>query len=264
MRRGLFSVLVTLAVVVLVAGCSQDDATPLLDYPPISTSQTATSGGIPTIETPTYTPTPDIEATVQALLQAALQAQRPPAATTISPEIVANAPKPVATPTPTAKPVAAPTPTAKPTPTPTAKPTPTPTAKPTLTPTPTAKPTPTPTPTVRPPRPRVAAKDAGSFNPFPNTYKGNVLIDGSQAPDGTIVFARIKDYQTPDVFVTDGRYKNLILGPPSITYYGKEAVFYAIVDGQEVRADESATFQQANLMTKAFLLNALDLHFCPC
>jgi len=247
-RRGLFSVLVTLAVVVLVAGCSQDDATPLLDYPPISTSQTATSGGIPTIETPTYTPTPDIEATVQALLQAALQAQRPPAATPLSPEIVANAPKPVATPTPTAKPVAAPTPT----------------AKPVAAPTPTAKPTPTPTPTVRPPRPRVAAKDAGSFNPFPNTYKGNVLIDGSQAPDGTIVFARIKDYQTPDVFVTDGRYKNLILGPPSITYYGKEAVFYAIVDGQEVRADESATFQQANLMTKAFLLNTLDLHFCPC
>ena len=258
MRRGLFSVLVTLAVVVLVAGCSQDDAAPLLDYPPISTSQTITSGEIPTIATPAYTPTPDIEATVQALLQAALQAQRPPTAIPVSPVIAANAPKPTATPAPTAKPTATPAPTAKP------AATPTPTVKPTATPTPTAKPTATPTPTARPPRPRVAAKDPWAIPPFPNTYKGDVLINGSHAPDGTVIFAKINDYQTPDVFVTDGRYKNLVLGPPSSTYFGKEVVFYAIVGGQEVRAHDSATFQQANLNTREFLLNTLDLHFCPC
>ena len=236
MRPSLFLVLATLALGIILSACSDGDSTPSPELTTTPTIDSTATAEAPAAATPTSTPTPDIEATIQARLQATLQAMR----------------------TPTAMPTATATPTKALTPTPTRTRVRT---IPTATPTVTAVLAPTATPTITPTPTRVAAKDPSSFPPFPNTYKGDALIGGSPVPDGTPIFARIDEYQTPSSTVTGGRYKNLVLGPPSAAYYGREVVFYATIGGLEVRAQETAIFRQANLITREFLLNTLDLHF---
>ena len=94
------------------------------------------------LPTATPTPQPDIEATVAAGVQATVVAMRPTPTPTHAPTWT-----PTATPSPTRTrtPTNTPAPTLTPTPTPTDTPTPTPTPEPTPTPTPTDTPAPTPT-----------------------------------------------------------------------------------------------------------------------
>ncbi len=137
----------------MTAACSQTPtATPDLE----ATIEAMVQEAIPT---PTPTPTPNVEATIAAGVNATMEAMPTPTATpeptpTHTPTPTATPePTPTHTPTPTATPeptpTHTPTPTATPVPTPTHTPTPTatPVPTPTNTPTPTATPTPTPTPT---------------------------------------------------------------------------------------------------------------------
>ena len=126
-------------------------------------------------------------------------------------------------------------------------------------PTPLATPTATATPT--------SVSIPGFDVPFPNIYGGMIFVGGQPAPDGLEVFARIEDYQTPiDPEVTvveNGRYRLLIIGPPSTSFFDKQITFHAILNGQEVQAQETATFQKVDLSTQPakHLQNTLDLHF---
>ena len=102
------------------------------------------------LPTATPTPQPDIEATVAAGVQATVEAMRPSPTPTHVPTWTPTAtPSPTRTRTPTNTPVPTltptPTPTDTPTPTLTPTPMPTPTPEPTLTPSPTNTPAPTPT-----------------------------------------------------------------------------------------------------------------------
>ena len=142
------------AVSLMTAACSQPPPTPTPDLE--ATIEAMVQEAIPT---PTPTPTTNVEATIASGVQATMEAMPTPTATpeptpTHTPTPTATpVPTPTHTPTPTATPVPTPThtptPTATPVPTPTYTPTPTPTPvpTPTNTPTPTATPTPTPTPT---------------------------------------------------------------------------------------------------------------------
>lgn len=201
--------------------------------------------------TPTATPepanTPDTPASMETEL----------------PEVATPTPMGMAQPEPTGTPVAttvaeeAPAAEA-PEPTPTQPAGPPPTATPV--PPPTSTPTPAPTPTMTPTPTRVASTDPGALPPFPNTYKGQVFVGGSPAPYGILVFARILGYQTPSFTVDDSRYV-LVIGPPSVSYFGQLITFHANIDGVEVQASEIAVYDEANLTTQENLLTTLHLHF---
>lgn len=153
-------------------------------------------------------------------------------------------------------------PVSLPIPSPTLVDTPSPMAKPTSvvllpTPTGTAEPTVTPTPT------GVVNSDPSSFPPFPNLYSGKAFVGTQLATDGIPVFARIGlNYQTPPVLVVDGRYSQLIMGPPTFSYIGQKITFYIIVGEEEIQAAESAVFVEVNLGSSSNgLMNTLDLSF---
>ncbi len=178
---------------------------------------------------PTPTPAPDA---------AVIESEPTPTAT---PE-----PTPTFTPIPTATPL--PTPTSAPTPTPTATPVPTPTptlGPPTPTPPPTATPTPRPLPTATPlPVPDRAealgcpAGILGTGIPMlPMFVKGSVILDDLTPPDGTDVFAlmrnlsvdpEIQDCWTNAVPTTSGKF-TLPLTPPSLSGGWFPIMYY--VDG---------------------------------
>ncbi len=101
---------------------------------------------------------------------------------------------------------------------PTATPLPTPTLAPTATATPRlgvglvpVTPTPIPTPT---PVPDLVAL---SKDLPPQVLVGTVLIDGTPAPDGTVIKALIDGQEIASTEVEDGRYLPLFIGIPDIT-----------------------------------------------
>ncbi len=232
MRAKIAALLVGLVFVGLLAGCAGEGAT---DTP--APGQTLTSQPTQTTApTATATPTPTT----------------PPAPTSTA--TATTPPVPTATALPTATPTSKPPPTA--TLTPPGPPTPTPTA--TATPTPTPTPTPPSTPTITPTPTRIAASDPTAFPPFPNIYRGSVTIAGQPVQAGTPIFARIGAYQTPTIQATDGRYANLILGPPSASYLGRTITFFAVVNDTEIQAAEAAVFVRTSLTD---ILKNLNLTF---
>jgi DNA-directed RNA polymerase specialized sigma24 family protein len=165
---------------------------------------------------------------------------------------VIDPPSMAATPTPTTTATPLPTPTPSPTPTATSTSTPSPTSTPTATPT--AAPTPTPvpytaTPTITHTPTRVAVDKPVYFPPFPNIYSGSILINGTPAPSGAKVFARIGSYQTRDVEVANGQYKMLIVGPPTPEAFGQKVTFHLRVGDGDSTALESAVFKASSLGT---------------
>ena len=153
------------AAVLWLAGCGgSTDSQPTPDIE--ATVQAVVAMALPTA---TPTPQPDIEATVAAGVQATVVAMRPTPTPTHAPTWTPTAtPSPTRTRTRTNTPVPTltPTPTPTDTPTPTLTPTPIPTS--TLTPTPTPEPTPTPTPTDTPaPTPEPTPTNTPAPTPTP-------------------------------------------------------------------------------------------------
>ena len=87
-----------------------------------------------------------------------------------------------------------------------------------------------------------------------------MFVGGDTAPEGIPVFARIGTYQTPSDIVSDGRYL-VVVGPPSVSFFGGLITFHAVINGVEVQAPETAIYEEANLVTQENLLNTRDLHF---
>jgi hypothetical protein len=81
--------------------------------------------------------------------------------------------------------------------------------------------------------------------PFPNFFSGVIQINGSLAPNGTEVYARIGEYVSAAVVVTDGRYSFLPVAPPIETgFAGEEITFY--VDGFPAAQESVYTPDQAD------------------
>ncbi|MQF69757.1 hypothetical protein FIM12_05440 [SAR202 cluster bacterium AD-804-J14_MRT_500m] len=218
-----------LILVILAIGCTSADPTNTpAPGKPLTAEPVATSNSVATA-------TPDIEATAQARVQEILKSTRIAPTPTVA----------VSTPTPL------PSPTAM-EPIPTSTPNPTPTSAPTRTPTPKPPPTITPTPT------RIAATDPTGFPPFPNIYRGAITIGGQPVEDGIPVFARIGVYQTPTILTKNGRYSNLIIGPPSSSYFNRTIAFFILMNGVEIQAAEVAVYAQLGLKE---LLQSLALTF---
>ena len=68
--------------------------------------------------------------------------------------------------------------------------------------------------------------EAASIPPWPNIYSGNVLIDGSTAPDGSLIVGKIGSYVSLPVTVKNGRYAGLAVGAPDSSFFGKMITFH--------------------------------------
>ena len=76
-------------------------------------------------------------------------------------------------------------------------------------------------------KPFTPPPDSQVFPPFPRTYlSGGVTINGTAAPNGTIVYARIGDYISEWREVVDGRYRTLIISPLQPEVIGEPIIFY--------------------------------------
>jgi hypothetical protein len=75
-----------------------------------------------------------------------------------------------------------------------------------------------------------------------------------------VLFARIGDYQTPNVESKDGRYE-VVVGPPVRSYFGRTITFHARVNDVESMAPQSGTFREVRLggNSPQYLHNPLDL-----
>ena len=172
-------ILTALAAVLLLlaaAGCFFGGGeAPAPTLPPPTNTPAPPAAPAPTAAIVVATPTPDLQATVQAMVSAALPTDAPTPTPDVNATIEASVSATMAVqPTPTPPPTATPTPTPWPTPTPTPWPTPTPTPWPTPTstpwptPTPTPWPTPTPTPWPTPtPTPRPTPTPVPTATPRP-------------------------------------------------------------------------------------------------
>ena len=85
---------------------------------------------------------------------------------------------------------------------------------------------------------------AGAPPPIPNTFAGDITVQGAAVPDGTTLVARIgEDYETEPVFVEDGSYF-LKVTPPSGAFTGRTISFFL---GGEIEADETSFFVTGGL-----------------
>ena len=84
--------------------------------------------------------------------------------------------------------------------------------------------------------------------PIPSDYSGYVLVGSELAPDGCLVFAKVEDYQSDSVSTLGGRYRYLIVSPPSVAYIWKTVEFWVDLDGNgpglPVKAFETSTYSQ--------------------
>ena len=91
------------------------------------------------------------------------------------------------------------------------------------------------------------------FPPFPYLVVGTVQVDGSFISESSVLTARIDDWETRPVTVTDGSFGTapgipIVIGPPNASYLGKTVTFHL---GAELIAEQSFTFE--NLPEPAFL-----------
>ena len=91
------------------------------------------------------------------------------------------------------------------------------------------------------------------FPPFPYLVVGTVQVDGSFISESSVLTARIDDWETRPVTVTEGSFGTapgipIVIGPPNASYLGKTVTFHL---GTELIAEQSFTFE--NLPEPAFL-----------
>ena len=94
---------------------------------------------------------------------------------------------------------------------------------------------------------------AQEFPPFPILYAGHVWINDEPAPPGTVLVARVGDYETSIVVEEDGLYRNLLVQPQSSDYYGQTVTFHA----GGATAEEQDEFPRAS---GPVFKTAFDLH----
>lgn len=90
---------------------------------------------------------------------------------------------------------------------------------------------------------------------FPILYGGAVFIDGAPAPEGTVVTARVGDWQNQTTVQGNSRYYGLLVAPPTSAYYRTIITFH--VEG--MTAAEQDLFLPAGGPT--FKDSGYDLHF---
>ena len=132
------------------------------------------------------------------------------------------------------------TPTPTPTPTPTVAPTPTGVPTPTPTPTPTLAPTPAPTP-MPPPTADTISR--------PCAFNGSVLLNGANAPAGTVVTVIVAGYGYPTTTTMVSGASHYFIAVPKaagITYEGQTVTF--MVSG--VMAAQTSTWTEGNNIQK--------------
>jgi len=92
----------------------------------------------------------------------------------------------------------------------------------------------------------MAAASAGP-PPIPSDYSGYVTVNGEPAPDGATIYAKILDYTTSSIQISDGSYKYLFIMPSDDTYVGETIEFYYDPDAEgsleAVKASETDTFE---------------------
>jgi len=106
----------------------------------------------------------------------------------------------------------------------------------------------------------VASTNPQEFPPYPNVYRGSLVLGGNPVPDGTRVFARVGNYQTPTTESKDGRYE-VVVGPPERRHFGRTITFYILVSGSERMAPQSGVFREVQFGggSPQYLNNSLDL-----
>ncbi|MCH8310515.1 MAG: hypothetical protein IIB17_08475 [Chloroflexi bacterium] len=81
--------------------------------------------------------------------------------------------------------------------------------------------------------------------PTPTIYSGSVTAAGSPVPDGFRLTAKIRDYQTEPVIISNGKYQLLVVQPPDDSYDRGIVTFH--IDG--LKAAQIDTFVLGGLPT---------------
>ena len=166
-------------IVLALLACCAVALTACQQPPPPDIGATVEAAVSKALPTPTFTPTPDIEATVSTGIRATMEAMPSPTFTTVP------------TQTPTQEPTFTPAPTPTPVPTPTPEPTSTPTPPPVPTPTPISTPAPTHTSIPEAPTPLPAATPAAprDLSSVVSMVRPSVVqvIAGAESGSGVIV-----------------------------------------------------------------------------
>ena len=97
--------------------------------------------------------------------------------------------------------------------------------------------------------------EASSLPPWPSIYSGDITVGGVVPEDGALVTAKIGDYTSQSVAVSNGRYAGLAVGAPDSTYFGKPITFHL---NDLVVAAETDVFQ---LNTWIVVNSSFDLTF---
>ena len=125
-------------------------------------------------------------------------------------------------------------------------------AFPTPTPLPTATPTVTPIPTATP----LATATPISVGPI--VYSGMIVASGGAVPEGSSLNARIDDYSSEAVEVSNGQFISLIIDLDDPTYTGAEVTFY--LDG--IKARTTAKYEVGSTIRNIDLI-FMDLPDAP-
>ena len=96
--------------------------------------------------------------------------------------------------------------------------------------------------------------EAQEFPPFPTLYGGHVWVNDEPAQIGTVLVARVGDYQTSTVVDEEGLYRNLLVQPQSSDYYGQTVTFHA----RGTAAQEQDEFPR---VSGPVFKTTFDLHF---
>ena len=64
--------------------------------------------------------------------------------------------------------------------------------------------------------------------PMPIVYSGSVTVNGSPAPDGVEIFAKISDYKSESIIINGGQYAGLAVGPPDKSHIGHKITFHIV------------------------------------
>ena len=86
---------------------------------------------------------------------------------------------------------------------------------------------------------------AQGLPPGPIVYSGTATVAGTPVPDGHTIFARVGEYQSKAVTVSDGKYDFLSVSPGDASLAGQTITFY--LDG--LQGDQTAIYIPAGFPT---------------
>tara|TARA_Y100000817_G_scaffold4411_1_gene3726 strand:- start:512 stop:964 length:453 start_codon:yes stop_codon:yes gene_type:complete len=93
---------------------------------------------------------------------------------------------------------------------------------------------------------------------FPHIFEGKAYISGQTIPDGSKIYAKLGELDSPIVESKNGEFKNLIIGPRSKEDIENNIEFFIIKDdGSSMKANEEIPFE----ITPVIKSNILNLNF---